>query len=70
MAKVIKKTTGYDLIDLEPLDPDTIDVNDNEINTSDVTDINIATDKRHNELQKDFDKQMRESLPKLKDLVL
>ena len=58
------------MIDLEPLDPDTIDVNDNEINTSDVTDINIATDKRHNELQKDFDKQMKESLPKLKDLVL
>jgi hypothetical protein len=70
LAKVIKKTTGYDLIDLEPLDPDTIDVNDNEINTSDVTDINIATDKRHKELQKDFDKQMKEGLPKLKDLVL
>ena len=58
------------MIDLEPLDPDTIDVNDNEINTSDVTDINIATDKRHKELQKDFDKQMKEGLPKLKDLVL
>ena len=70
LAKIIKKTTGYDMIDLEPLDPDTIDVNDNEINTSDVTDINIATDKRHSELRKDFDKQMKESLPKLKDLVL
>ena len=48
LAKIIKKTTGYNLIDLEPIDPDTIDVNDNEINKNDITDINIATDKRHN----------------------
>ena len=70
LAKIIKKTTGYDMIDLEPIDPDTIDINDNEINRDDITDINIATDKRHKELTKDFKKQMKESLPKLKDLVL
>ena len=34
LAKIIKKTTGYDLIDLEPLDPDTIDVNDNSGNSA------------------------------------
>ena len=70
LAKIIKKTTGYNLIDLEPIDPDTIDVNDNEINKNDITDINIATDKRHKELEKDFKRQMKESLPKLKDLIL
>ena len=46
------------------------DVNDNEINKNDITDINIATDKRHKELEKDFKRQMKESLPKLKDLIL
>ena len=45
-------------------------MNDNEINKDDVTDINISTDKRHKELTKDFEKQMKESLPKLKDLIL
>ena len=37
---------------------------------SDITDINISTTKRHKELEKDFKKQMKESLPRLKDLVL
>ena len=41
-----------------------------EINKDDITDINIATDKRHKELTKDFKSQMKEGLPKLKDLVL
>ena len=69
LAKIIKKTTGYDMIDFEPISVVDID-NDNDINKSDVTDINISTIKRHKELEKDFKKQMKEGLPKLKDLVL
>jgi len=70
LARIIKKTTGYDMVDFEPIDPDTIDVDDNEINKDDVDDKNIASSKRHKELEKEFEKQIKESLPKLKDLVL
>ena len=69
LAKIIKKTTGYDMVDFEPISVVDID-NDNDINKSDITDINISTTKRHKELEKDFKKQMKESLPRLKDLVL
>ena len=60
LARIIKKTTGYELVDLEPIEDDTIKVNDNEINTDNVDDKNIASTKRHNELEKDF-KKMNES---------
>ena len=69
LARIIKKTTGYDMIDLEPVVMDTIDVKDNEINTDDVNDKNIASSKRHKELEKDFQKQMNESMPTLKELL-
>tara|TARA_R100000458_G_C8078178_1_gene114058 strand:- start:26 stop:337 length:312 start_codon:yes stop_codon:yes gene_type:complete len=69
LAKIIKKTTGYDMVDFEPISVVNIE-NDNDINKSDITDINISTTKRHKELEKDFKKQMKESLPRLKDLVL
>ena len=69
LARIIKKTTGYDMIDLEPVVMDTIDVKDNEINTDDVDDKNIASSKRHKELEKDFQKQMNESIPTLKELL-
>jgi len=69
LAKIIKKTTGYDMVDFEPISVVDID-NNNDINKSDITDINISTTKRHKELEKDFKKQMKESLPRLKDLVL
>ncbi len=32
LARIIKKTTGYEMVDLEPVVMDTIDVKDNEIN--------------------------------------
>ena len=57
------------MVDFEPISIVDID-NDNDINKSDITDINISTTKRHKELEKDFKKQMKESLPRLKDLVL
>ena len=69
LARIIKKTTGYEMVDLEPIDPDTIDVKDNEINQDDVDDKNIASPKRHKELEKDFQKQMNESMPTLKELL-
>ena len=69
LARIIKKTTGYDMIDLEPVVMDTIDVKDNEINQDDVDDKNIASPKRHKELEKDFQKQMNESMPTLKELL-
>ena len=69
LARIIKKTTGYDMIDLEPVVMDTIDVKDNEINQDDVDDKNIASKSRHKELKKDFEKQMNESMPTLKELL-
>ena len=69
LAKIIKKSTGYDMIDLEPVVMDTIDVKDNEINQDDVDDKNIASKSRHKELTKDFEKQMNESMPTLKELL-
>ena len=69
LARIIKKTTGYEMVDLEPIDPDTINVSDNEINQDDVNDKNIASTKRHKELEKDFKKQMNESMPTLKELL-
>mgnify|MGYP003129066878 FL=1 len=69
LARIIKKTTGYEMVDLEPIDPDTIKVSDNEINQDDVNDKNIASTKRHKELEKDFQKQMNESMPTLKELL-
>ena len=69
LARIIKKTTGYEMVDLEPIDPDTIEVSDNEINQDDVNDKNIASTKRHKELEKDFKKQMNESMPTLKELL-
>ena len=69
LARIIKKTTGYEMVDLEPIDPDTINVSDNEINQDDVNDKNIASTKRHKELEKDFQKQMNESMPTLKELL-
>jgi len=69
LARIIKKTTGYEMVDLEPISDDTIDVKDNEINTDDVDDKNIASKKRHKELEKDFKKMAEEKMPKLKDLI-
>ena len=69
LARIIKKTTGYEMVDLEPIAPDTINVSDNEINQDDVNDKNIASTKRHKELEKDFKKQMNESMPTLKELL-
>ena len=69
LARIIKKTTGYEMVDLEPIDPDTINISDNEINQDDVDDKNIASTKRHKELEKDFQKQMNESMPTLKELL-
>ena len=69
LARIIKKTTGYEMVDLEPVVMDTIDVKDNEINQDDVNDKNIASPKRHKELEKDFQKQMNESIPTLKELL-
>ena len=69
LARIIKKTTGYEMVDLEPVVMDTIDVKDNEINTDDVDDKNIASMKRHKELEKDFKKMAEEKMPKLKDLI-
>ena len=69
LARIIKKTTGYEMVDLEPIDPDTIEVSDNEINQDDVNDKNIASKSRHNKLTKDFEKQMNESMPTLKELL-
>ena len=53
LARIIKKTTGYDLVDLEPITDDTIDVKDNETNDDDISDVNISSPKRHQQLQKD-----------------
>ena len=36
---------------------------------SDVNDKNIASKSRHKELEKDFQKQMNESMPTLKELL-
>ena len=69
LARIIKKTTGYEMVDLEPVLDDTIDVKDNPINTDDVDDKNIASSKRHKELEKEFQKQMNESIPSLKELL-
>ena len=69
LARIIKKTTGYEMVDLEPIDPDTINISDNEINQDDVNDKNIASTKRHKELENDFKKQMIESMPTLKELL-
>ena len=69
LARIIKKTTGYEMVDFEPIDPDTIDVKDNPINTDDINDKNIASPKRHKELEKEFQKQMNESMPTLKELL-
>ena len=69
LARIIKKTTGYEMVDLEPVVMDTIDVKDNEINQDDVDDKNIASPKRHKELEKEFQKQMNESMPTLKELL-
>ena len=69
LARIIKKTTGYEMVDLEPVVMDTIDVKDNEINQDDVDDKNIASKSRHKELEKDFQKQMNESIPTLKELL-
>ena len=69
LARIIKKTTGYEMVDLEPIDTDTIEVSDNEINQDDVNDKNIASKSRHNKLTKDFEKQMNESMPTLKELL-
>ena len=69
LARIIKKTTGYEMVDLEPIDPDTINISDNEINQDDVNDKNIASTKRHKELEKDFKKQMNESMPPLQELL-
>ena len=57
------------MVDFEPVVMDTIDVKDNEINTDDVDDKNIASKSRHKELEKDFQKQMNESMPTLKELL-
>ncbi len=62
LARIIKKTTGYEMVDLEPIDPDTINVSDNEINQDYVNDKNIASTKRHKELEKDFQKQMNDAI--------
>ena len=70
LARIIKKTTGYEMVDLEPVVMDTIDVKDNEINQDDIDDKNIASPKRHKELEKDFQKQKNESIPTLKELLL
>ena len=69
LARIIKKTTGYEMVDLEPVVMDTIDVKDNEINQDDVDDKNIASSKRHKELEKEFQKQMNESIPTLKEFL-
>ena len=58
LARIIKKTTGYEMVDLEPVVMDTIDVKDNEINQADVDDKNIASPKRHKELEKELDKEL------------
>ena len=50
---------GYEMIDLEPVVMDTIDVSDNEINQDDVDDKNIASPKRHKQLKKEFQKQIK-----------
>ena len=59
LARIIKKTTGYEMVDLEPVVMDTIDVKDNEINQDDVDDKNIASPKRHKQLKKEFQKQIK-----------
>jgi hypothetical protein len=59
LARIIKKTTGYDMVDFEPINPDTINLSDNKINQSDVDDKNIASLKRHKKLKKDFEKQIK-----------
>ena len=41
LARIIKKTTAHDLVDLEPITDDTIDVKDNETNDDDISDVNI-----------------------------
>ena len=69
LARIIKKTTGYEMVDLEPVVMDTIDVKDNPINADKVSDKNIASPKRHKELEKEFQKQMNESMPTLKELL-
>ena len=69
LARIIKKTTGYEMVDFEPIVMDTIDVKDNPINTDKVDDKNIASPKRHKELEKYFKKQMNESTPTLKELL-
>ena len=51
----------HDLVDLEPITDDTIDVKDNETNDDDISDVNISSPKRHQQLQKDF-KKMNESI--------
>ncbi len=61
LARIIKKTTGYELVELEPIVDDTIDVNDNETNDDDISDVNISSPERHKQLQKDFQK-MNESI--------
>ena len=57
LAKIVKKTTGYEIAEFEPVVVGDID-NDNEINDYDVDDKNIASLKRHKKLEKDFIKQM------------
>ena len=61
LARIIKKTTGYELVELEPIVDDTIDVKDNETNDDDISDVNISSPERHKQLQKDF-KKMNESI--------
>ena len=56
LARIIKKTTGYELVELEPIVDDTIDVKDNETNDDDISDVNISSPERHKQLQKDFKK--------------
>tara|TARA_B100001996_G_scaffold105496_1_gene79385 strand:+ start:500 stop:1069 length:570 start_codon:yes stop_codon:yes gene_type:complete len=63
LARIIKKTTGYELSELEPVVDDTIDKSDNKINKDKVNDKNIASPSRHKELEKDF-KKMNESIGK------
>ena len=59
LARIIKKTTGYDMVDFEPINPDLIDVSNNKINQDDVDDKNIASPKRYKQLKKEFQKQIK-----------
>ena len=72
LEQSILKTTGYTMVDdVEPIDPDTIDTKDNEVNTGKVDDKNIASTSQHKKLEKIFKKQISEksTLIKMKPLI-